>query len=122
MRIILFAICLVVISSGGWIFSRAYHPLSDCPLRYRFEFETRCWVKDSRDGYKLIELYNYDSNHFWLARVSNEETVWMQHPSGIIASFNRSSFDNSIELKPGDLTKIIVNGMEFSPQLLKERP
>lgn len=65
-----------------------YDPFSNCPMAFRFEFETKCWLKDERVGVKLIELYNADTNGFWLAKVA-ERVVWLEHPHDHMSSYKK---------------------------------
>lgn len=98
-----------------------YDPFSGCPLTYRFEFETSCWLRDERQGTKLIELFNSDSNQLWLAKI-NSKVSWLEHPARHIDTYKDHISDNKIVFKDDSLDTLIVNGVLFPVTVLEKRP
>lgn len=99
-----------------------YDVFSSCPLKFRFEYETACWLRDERQGVKLIELFNASQDTIWLAKVDGDKTVWLEHPINRVEKYNPHVPENDLKFADEGLGSILVNGINYTPQILNERP
>ncbi|MBY0416402.1 MAG: hypothetical protein K2Q18_19660 [Bdellovibrionales bacterium] len=104
-----------------YVVSIVYDPFSSCPVAFRFEYETNCWLRDERDGVKLIELFNSDNNGLWLAKVS-KDVIWIEHPIDHLDSYKKSISENIIKFSDDKLDELLVNGEKFPIKVLPSRP
>lgn len=98
-----------------------YDPFSECPIRYRFEFENRCWLRDDRKGTKLIEIYRFDDSRLWLAKIDSKKVTWIEHPAKYIDTYKNHIPENEIVFKDDSLDTLIVNGILFPVTVLEKR-
>lgn len=105
------------------IYSLVFFDLfSDCPIEFRFEYETRCWVRDARGDTKLIELFNPGQSTGWLAKISDTGVVWLEHPVKRAKNYKGKVTSNVIKFVDDEKTNISVNGELFEPMVLGARP
>lgn len=117
--LIILSVVLGVIFIG--ISSLLYDPFSSCPMAFRFEYETKCWLRDERAGSKLIELFNASQDTVWLAQVS-DNVIWLQHPIKLVPTYKNHIPENVIKFANDELSTLLVNGTEFPVTKLSERP
>jgi hypothetical protein len=99
-----------------------YDFISLCPMEFKLEGDTRCWVKDEKNGAKLIELYNFDSTGHWLAVISEDNTIWLQHPAEYVKNYKAKIPENEILFSGSDVTDLLINGVPYKTKRLERRP
>lgn len=111
----------ILMAIGIGYMAMFYDPFSGCPFTYRFEYETNCWLRDERQGTKLIELFNYEDNQLWLAKIDSKVS-WLEHPEKHIDTYKNHIPENKIIFKDDNLDTLIVNGVVFPVTVLEKRP
>lgn len=86
-----------------------YDPFSSCPLQYRFELNTSCYLRDENAQSFLIEIYDYREDKRWIAIVKGIHTTWYNHPRGMISAYQDEISDNKIFFHPSLSSYLLVN-------------
>lgn len=116
-------VCAIILPVFALAYSLVFYDLfSSCPLKFRFEYETACWMRDERDGVKLIELFNASQDTIWLAKVRGDKITWFQHPINRVEKYNHHIPENELKFVDESLDIILVNGISYRPEVLSQRP